>query len=75
LAGEFYHKRRKAENKMSTFQQECNKIEKSKRSGTGVEDVYKPSIKWFNLMAEVMKSGVLKRETFNNMVNTYEKLY
>jgi len=43
----------------ATYQQESHKIDKSLSSGAGLEDVNKPSMKWFTLMTEVMKSGVL----------------
>jgi hypothetical protein len=49
----------------ATYQQESYKIEKSLSSGADLEDVYKPSMKWFTLMAQVMKSGVLKRESLS----------
>ena len=54
----------------ATYQQESHKIDKSLRSGAGLEDVYKPSMKWFTLMTEVMKSGVLKRGTVSSEVST-----
>jgi hypothetical protein len=44
----------------ATYQHESHKIEKSLGSGAGLEDVYKQSMKWFTLMTEAMKSGVLK---------------
>jgi hypothetical protein len=49
----------------ATYQQESHKIEKSLGSGAGLEDVYKPSMKWFTLMIKVMKSVVLKRGTLS----------
>jgi hypothetical protein len=54
----------------ATYQQESNKIDKSLSSGAGLKDVYKPSMKWFTLMTEVMKSGVLKRGTVSSEVST-----
>ena len=54
----------------ATYQQESHKIDKSLRSGAGMEDVYKPPMKWFTLMTEVMKSAVLKRGTVNSEVST-----
>jgi hypothetical protein len=54
----------------STYQQESHKIDKSFSSGAGLEDVYKPSMKWFTLMNEEMKSGVLKRRTISSEVTT-----
>jgi hypothetical protein len=54
----------------ATYRQESHKIDKSVSSGAGLEDVYKPSMKWFTLMTEVMKSGVLKRGTDSSEVST-----
>jgi len=54
----------------ATYQQESHKIDKSLSSGAGLEDVYKPSMKWFTLMTKVMKSGVLKRRTVRREVST-----
>jgi ribosomal protein S4 len=54
----------------ATYQQESHKIDKSLISGAGLEDVYKPSMKWFTLMTEVMKSGVLKRGNVSSEVST-----
>lgn len=34
----------------STYHQELNKIKKSKSSGAGTSDVYKPTLKWFEEM-------------------------
>ena len=34
-----------------------------------MEDVYKPSMKWFTIMTEVMKSGVLKTGTVSSEVS------
>jgi hypothetical protein len=53
----------------ATYQQESHKIYKSLSSGADLEDVYKPSMKWFTLMTEVMKSGVLKRGTVSSEVS------
>ena len=54
----------------STYQQESHKIDKSFSSGAGLEDVYKPSMKWFTLMTKVMKSGVLKRGAVSSELST-----
>ena len=54
----------------ATCQQESHKIDKSLRSGAGLEDVCKPSMKWFTVMTEVMKSCVLKRGTVSSEVST-----
>jgi hypothetical protein len=53
-----------------TYQQEAHKMDRSLSSGAGLEEVYKPPMKWFTLMTEVMKIGVLKRETVSSEVST-----
>jgi hypothetical protein len=45
-------------------------MDKSLSSGAGLEDVCKPTMKWFTLMTEVMESGVLKRGTVSSEVST-----
>ncbi|CAH1956925.1 unnamed protein product [Acanthoscelides obtectus] len=53
----------------STYNQERAKIEKSKKSGSGSEDVYKSSLKWFDIMDYIMKTINLKeKETTSNLV-------
>ena len=54
----------------ATYQQESHKIDKSSRSAAGLENVYKPSMKWFTIMTKVMKSGVLKTVTVSSEVST-----
>jgi hypothetical protein len=54
----------------ATYQQESHKIDKSLSSGAGLEDVYKSSMKWFTVMTEVMKSGVLKRGTASSATSS-----
>jgi hypothetical protein len=50
--------------------QESRKTNKSLSSGEGLEDGYKPSMKWFTLMPEVTESGVLKSGTVSSEVRT-----
>jgi hypothetical protein len=44
--------RQKIKRLRNTYGQELNKIEKSLKSGMGIEDVYTPSLKWFKIMDE-----------------------
>lgn len=61
---------KKIKNLRSTYNQELNKIEKSKKSGAGVDDVYKPSIKWFDIMDYIMTTINLKeKKTTSNLVS------
>ena len=48
----------------ATYQQEQAKIERSEQSGA--TDVYRPSLKWFSLMEDVMKHSTLKRKLASN---------
>lgn len=62
---------KKIKNLRSTYNQEVNKIEKSKKSGASADDVYKPSIKWFDIMDYIMKTINLKeKKTTSNLVST-----
>ena len=63
--------RQKIKSIRSTYQQEQIKVEKSEQSGTGIQDVYKPAVKWFQLMNDVMKQGVMKRALTNNLVSYF----
>ncbi|XP_056643925.1 uncharacterized protein LOC130449890 [Diorhabda sublineata] len=59
---------KKIKNLSSTYNQELIKIEKSKKSGSGTDDIYKPSIKWFDIMDYIMKVINLKeKETTSNL--------
>jgi hypothetical protein len=42
--------KQKIKNLRATYQQQSHKIDKFLSSGAGLEDVYKPSMKWFTLM-------------------------
>lgn len=58
----------------ATFQQEQNKVEQSERSGAGTQDVYKPALKWFPLMKDIIKQRVPKRTSQrpqSNLVSTF----
>jgi hypothetical protein len=55
----------------STYNQEVQKIHKSKASGTSPDDVYKPTVKWFDIMDEVMKGSRGRSETRSNVVSKF----
>lgn len=60
----------KKKNLRSTYNQELLKIEKSKKSGSGTDEIYEPSIKWFDAMDYIMKIINLKeKETSSNLVS------
>lgn len=65
LIGEMNIKQFKAKIKSikDVFRQEVQKIEKSKKSGCGIEDVYVPKLAWFqeaSFLAEVMATRISK---------------
>lgn len=61
---------KKIKNLRSTYNQEILKIEKSKKSRSGTDEIYKPSIKWFDSMDYIMKIINLKEEqTTSNLVS------
>lgn len=61
---------KKIKNLRSTYNQELLKIEKSKKSGSGTDEIYKPSIKWFDAMDYIMKIINLKeKKTSSNLVS------
>ena len=47
--------RQKVKSLRNTHNQQLQKIEKSRKSGMGHEDVYAPSLKWFHLMDTFMR--------------------
>ncbi|KAF5301965.1 hypothetical protein FQA39_LY10535 [Lamprigera yunnana] len=58
---------KKIKNLRSTYNQEIIKIAKSKQRGSGTDDEYKPSIKWFDLMDYIMKIIKLKEKITSNL--------
>lgn len=65
----------KIRNLKSTYFQEKRKIEKSKASGSGSENVYKPNIKWFDEMDTLLNNVDGRRITFDNVSTYTKKLY
>ncbi|KAF5275138.1 hypothetical protein FQR65_LT16772 [Abscondita terminalis] len=51
----------------TVYRQEVNKIVKSKKSGSGTDDLYKPKLMWFARADSFLRSMVINRETTNNM--------
>lgn len=68
-----------AKNKMrnlrSTYYQEKRKIEKSKTSGSGSDEVYVPSLKWYTEMNALLKDVDDSRKTFDNVSMKYFLFY
>ena len=66
--------KQKIKNIRSTYNQE---VQKSKASGTSPDDVYKPTVKWFDVVDQIMKGSKGRSETRSNLVSkfSYFKLY
>ncbi|XP_045778438.1 uncharacterized protein LOC123876274 [Maniola jurtina] len=56
----------KIKNLRSTYSQELKKIEDSKKSGAGINNLYVSNIKWLKEMEEVFMND-LKRKTYENI--------
>lgn len=56
----------------ATFQQEQKKIEQSELSGAGAECVYKPTVKWFPLMKDIMRQAAARQPSQSNLVSRFD---
>jgi vacuolar-type H+-ATPase subunit E/Vma4 len=61
--------KQKIKNIRSTYNQEVQKTQKSKASRASPEHVYKPTVKWFDLMDQIMKSSKSRSETRSNLLS------
>lgn len=65
----------KINNIRSTYNQEKLKIKKSTGTGSGANDVYVPSLAWYEI-ADRFLSGVIKsRKTYQNVVSLFIYTY
>jgi hypothetical protein len=55
----------------STYNQEVQKIQKSRTSGISPDDVYKPTVKWFDVMDQIMKGSKGRSQTRSNLVSKF----
>ena len=63
--------KQKIKNIRSTYNQDIQKIQKSKSSGTSLDDAYKPTVKWFDVMDQIMKGSKGRSETQSNLVSKF----
>lgn len=61
----------KIKNLRSTFAQERRKIELSKKSGTGTDNIYIPNIKWYKELESIYNYSDEKRTTLDNVSTLY----
>ncbi|KAK4882285.1 hypothetical protein RN001_005604 [Aquatica leii] len=52
----------------TVYRQEVNKILKSKKSGSGTDDLYKPKLIWFTRADSFLNNVTISRASTNNMV-------
>lgn len=45
------------------------KIQKSKKSGAGVDDIYKPNVKWFPIAHRILHQVVQTRDSQSTEIN------
>lgn len=63
--------KQKIKNLRTTYHQEIQKIAKSKKSGSGTEDMYTPSLKWFSIMDYIVRNSKGKNIEKDSMVSLF----
>lgn len=61
--------RQKVKSLRNTYSQELQKIENSMKSGS--ENLYTPTLKWFNIMDSFIGKTAEKKSTQNNLVSKF----
>ncbi|CAG5052981.1 unnamed protein product [Parnassius apollo] len=64
--------KQKIKNLRCTYNQERMKIKKSQKSGSGSNEVYVPSLKWYYVMDTLLKSITRSTETQDNFEGTIQ---
>ncbi|XP_047522334.1 uncharacterized protein LOC125061152 [Pieris napi] len=62
----------KIKNIRSTYSQEVKKINDSMKSGAGADSIYKPNVKWFDILHDVLQSVNLENRKTQSNMNTIE---
>jgi hypothetical protein len=52
-----------------SYRQELNKVKHSRKSGAGLDDVYKPKLIWFTVANSFSRNGVSGRESASNLIS------
>jgi hypothetical protein len=63
--------KQKIKNIQSTYNQEVQKIQKSRASGVSPDDVHKPTVKWLDVKDQIMKGSKGRSQTRSNLVSTF----
>jgi len=66
--------RKKIKSIKNVYRQELARIEKSKKSGAGADDVYQPKLAWFK-RADIFLKNVVSSRTTSNLVSTFVLLH
>lgn len=61
----------KIKNIRTTYNREATKVEKSKKSGAGADDLYKPQLIWFSVADRFLKPVIEGRKSKDNMVSVF----
>ncbi|CAH2001940.1 unnamed protein product [Acanthoscelides obtectus] len=65
----------KINNIRSTYSQEKMKIKKSQGTGSGADDMYTPSVPWFEIADRFLSEMIKPRKTFQNLVQFDESSF
>lgn len=53
-----------------SYRLELNKVKQSRKSGAGLDDVYKPKLVWFTVADSFWRNSVSGRESTSNLVSS-----
>lgn len=67
--------KRKIKSLRDTYRNELYKIKKSKKSGVGADDVYKPRLVWFSAAQVFWQTAVAGRDSTSNLVSVFLKFW
>lgn len=61
--------KKKIKSLRNTYRNEVYKMKKSKKSGAGADDVYKPRLVWFSAAQMIWSSTIVGRDSSSNLVS------
>jgi hypothetical protein len=71
IPGSLYSLKKKIKSLRDTYRKELQKVQKSKKSGAGADDVYKPKLVWFSSAEVFWQGSIVGRESPSNWVSKY----
>lgn len=69
LPGSLDSLKKKIKSLRDTYRKELQKVQKSKKSGAGADDVYKPKLAWFSSAEVFWQRSIIGRESSSNLVS------